>query len=110
MFIIPIKDLDLKAFIDYSSVFSKAKDGSQVKISQQYTDILFDTLLKQQRLPIKLNVFVQLIEVILQDKSITVNFLFLKKVIISYLKTKNNVSIDLVGGTSIVSFVQNNNQ
>lgn len=95
-YVIPIKDVDFRKYIDFSSVFSKAKEGSQVKISQQYADVVLNTLEQQhcELLPMRVSKFIELVfHAILEYNKIEMNITFLKRIIISYYE--NNDEVDM---------------
>lgn len=97
MYTIPIKEVNLKKFVDFSSVFSKPKEGSQVDLGQKYADNILELLNQRKMLPISANKFIQLVHCAIQDKGININFLFLKKIIISYFKNRRNVELKTEG-------------
>jgi len=101
-FVIPIKELDLKKFVNFSSVFSKAKKGSQVDLGQQYANNILGLLYQRELLPITLNKFVQLTHCAIQDGGVDINFLFLKKVIASYFENNQSVVLSTKGSNTII--------
>jgi len=93
MYTIPIKEINLTKFVNFSSVFSKPKEGSQVDLGQKYADNILKLLHQRNLLPISINKFVQLVQCAIQDRGVNVNFLFLKKIITSYFESKEGVEL-----------------
>ena len=92
---IPIKELDLKKFVDFSSVFSKPKEGSQVDLGQKYSDNILSHLHQRNMLPIQFSKFIQLIQFAIQDIGVDINFLFLKKIVSSYYENSQTVVLEV---------------
>ena len=104
MYTIPIKDIDIKKYVDFSSVFSKAKEGSQVDLGQKYANKILDLLNQKGLLPINLNTVVQLTHCAIQEGGVDINFLFLKNIIVSYFKNKQDVLVETKGVNLIINF------
>ena len=110
-YVIPIKDIDIKEFINFSSVFSKPKKDSQVDLGQKYSDNILALLYQRELLPMGLNKFVQLIQCAIQDnRKIDINFLFLKKIILSYFEDNQKVFITTKSSNLIIDVTRENTQ
>lgn len=104
MYTIPIKEINLSKFVNFSSVFSKPKEGSQVDLGQKYADSILKLLHQRDLLPISINKFTQLVQHAIQDRGISVNFLFLKKIITSYFESKKDVLLKSKSISLIINF------
>ncbi len=105
-YVIPIKEIDLKKYMNFSSVFSKPKEGSQVDLGQKYSDNILGLLYQKRLLPITLSKFTQLVQCAIQDTGIDINFLFLKKIIVSYFESNQNVSLRTKNTNLMIDFYQ----
>ena len=105
-YIIPIKEVDLKKFLNFSSVFSKPKEGSQVDLGQKYSDNILGLLYQKGLLPITLNKFAQLVQCAIQDNGVDINFLFLKKIIVSYFESNQSISLKTKNVNLMIDFIK----
>ena len=103
-YVIPIKEIDLKKFVNFSSVFSKPKEGSQVDLGQKYSDNILNILYQKNMLPIPFNKFVQLIQLAIQDTGVDINFLFLKKIVLSYYENSQIVILEVKNMNLVIDF------
>jgi len=104
MYTIPIKEINLKKFVDFSSVFSTPKEGSQVDLGQKYADNILELLNQRKMLPISMNKFIQLVHCAIQNKEVNINFLFLKKIVMSYFENKRNIELKIKSMSLMVNF------
>ena len=91
--IISIKELDLKQYVDYDQTFSVAKEGSQVDLSQRYGDHLLELLRQDNKLPMHMTHFIELVSVALQSNGVRMSLNFLKKIL--YFRYTNNQDIEI---------------
>jgi hypothetical protein len=90
-FTFSIRDIDLKKFVDFESVFRNSKPGSKVHFIKEVSENLIDQLKTKGRLPFPILDFTDLVEQVCKDNQVEIGKRFIREVVKSHVKSRNDV-------------------